>query len=374
MTRSALQVGDAASDSSDMSAHPAPAAPAALGLPVDLGGRPDAPAAHLADLACRVFDVPLAAVVLPGDPAPLDGLELLLATTAAADDLVVVSVPRLFAGVPLRSPSGSLLGLLCLVDLRPRDLDAAQRDVLRSLARAVEHELLVRGELDQAGDVQRSLLPRTVPQVPGFGLAAACVPARQVGGDLYDWYPLPDGAGWSLADVMGKGTGAALLAATVRAVLRGAVRRLDPAEAVQHAGLVLDDELGETGTLVSLHHARLEAATATLTYVDAGHGLTLHVRADGTSRRLSGRAGPLGAPFVGPWEQQQVHLAPGDTVVCFSDGVLELFGESLAGLADLERLVRRCGSADETVGRLADAAREAGLHDDATVVVVRRDG
>ncbi|MFB2351640.1 PP2C family protein-serine/threonine phosphatase, partial [Priestia megaterium] len=81
-----------------------------------------------------------------------------------------------------------------------------------------EDELARSSEEERAATVQRALLPKRRPDLPGYSVAGACVPARDVGGDFFDWHATHDGLSITLADVMGKGVGAAIIAASVRAV------------------------------------------------------------------------------------------------------------------------------------------------------------
>ena len=137
-------------------------------------------------------------------------------------------------------------------------------------------------ELARAAAVQSDLLPIENPPLPGFEIGARCLPASAVGGDFYDWQQLPGGIlSLTVGDVMGKGMSAALLMATVRAVIRAMVSQHGPADAVQHTATSLDGDLARSGSFVTLFHAQLNTATGELRYVDAGHGQVLLRRADG---------------------------------------------------------------------------------------------
>src|SRR5205823_2782322 len=127
-------------------------------------------------------------------------------------------------------------------------------------------------QLERAAAIQRRLLPKFAPSLPGYDLAGACRPAQVVAGDLYDW-SLSDGhLDLTLADVMGKGIAAGLVMATLRAVLRAAPAHLGPAARARLASgfLALGGE--DEGFFVTLFHARLDLASGRLRYVDAGHG------------------------------------------------------------------------------------------------------
>jgi len=227
-------------------------------------------------------------------------------------------------------------------------------------------------ELGRAAEVQRGLLPAQLVSLPGYHLAGGCAPARAVGGDFFDWYAVDGGAVFSLADVMGKGIGAAIIAATVRAVLRSAGRESDMSRSVAAAAASLESDLDQAGAFVTLFHARLDAVSGDIRYVDAGHGLSLVVRADGGAERLRTTSLPLGMGFEDDWPEHTVELSPGDTLVSVSDGVLDLWGGDLGSLDEVERIVRAAPHAQHIVDSLL-AMAESGADDDVTVVVLRRD-
>lgn len=95
------------------------------------------------------------------------------------------------------------------------------------LARVQEHERAVEQEIERGREVQQALLPASGSPVPGYEAAGVCISARTVGGDFYDWYSVPEGLGFTLADVMGKGVGAGMIAATTRSVIRSAREDVD---------------------------------------------------------------------------------------------------------------------------------------------------
>ena len=136
-------------------------------------------------------------------------------TSLVADGL------RFYAGQPLSTPAGIRVGALCIADDKPREITDDELDILRQLADIAEAELALTDELHQAREVQQRLLPRRLPDIPGYTVAGTCVPAAAVGGDFYDWHPAQDGYQFVVADVMGKGIPAALVGAGARAVLRG---------------------------------------------------------------------------------------------------------------------------------------------------------
>jgi len=279
---------------------------------------------------------------------------------------------RFFAGMRLEAPGGEVLGAFIVSDENSRVFTEAEKTLLRDLAIWVQNEMMAAAELGRAAEVQRGLLPHKLLSLPGFQVAGGCLPARAVGGDFYDWYPVGEGAAFTLADVMGKGIGAAIIAATVRAVLRSGSRRGAISAAVEAAAAMLESDLDHAGTFVTLFHARLDMDTGRVRYIDAGHGLSLVVFANGSVKRLATTSLPLGSGMETHWREHRVTLSPGDTLVSVSDGVLDLYDGTLSALTEVEELVRSSTSAQQIVDSLLELAGSI-APDDVTVVVVRRD-
>ena len=248
---------------------------------------------------------------------------------------------RFYAGHPLYGPGGHAVGVFCIYDSTPRTLDANELSAFSELAAWVQREMEQSAELDRASEVQRELLPRQLADVPGYEVAALCLPAFSVGGDFYDHYTTGSGSYFTLVDVMGKGMGAAILTASIRSALRGSTRGL---EGVPSAGLdtvltvaseQLADDFSRTGSFATAFHARLDSATNTVEWVDAGHGLAFVREPDGTTTALTTGDLPLGVGTQ--WEVQAAELRPGAMLVVCSDGLLDIVsGDSdAAGLASL---------------------------------------
>jgi sigma-B regulation protein RsbU (phosphoserine phosphatase) len=228
-------------------------------------------------------------------------------------------------------------------------------------------------ELARAAEVQTELLPREYPRVPGFEVAARCLPARQVGGDFYDWQLAAGCLGLTVGDVMGKGIPAALLMATVRAVLRATTAHNPPAVAMQTAAAVLATDLDRSGAFATIFHAQLDVTTGSLRYVDAGHGHVLLLRADGTIAELRAWALPLGVNDDEKFPEGSVMLEPGDVLVIYSDGLTEAQPDLLGSRSRLAAHVAGATDAVEIVDRLVEIASAAGaLPDDLTIVALRR--
>ncbi len=361
-------------------------------------------------LAQRVFDVPIATVTLIAEDhlwfksaqgMPIDradrqasfcdrtmALRRTHVVTDARQDPVFAGAPavcgpphvRFYAGHPLTGPGGMVVGTLCLFDTRPRILDAREVSLLEELARWTQEELTTSAEMDRAREVQAALLPGEPPTVPGYAVAGTCRPASAVGGDLLDLDVVDGDLVVTLADVMGKGAGAAILMATVRAVLRAASRgedRSTPARRAESgvlaaAAATLQPDLDRTGSFVTLFTGRLEAATGRLRYADAGHGLAVVRRADGSTRQLAGGDLPLGVAADLPWTAHELVLEPGDTLLVFSDGLFDVLGGTREALDHVARLVRAHPRPDDLMDQIRGLTAAAAPLDDVTAVALHR--
>jgi len=257
-----------------------------------------------------------------------------------------------------------------------------------SIEKSILHQQVVEKhrieqQLKIAREVQASLLPAGAPVVPGYDIAGLNLPAWDIGGDYFDYFPLADGClGLVIADVSGKGVPAALLMATFRAALRSEVRKNRPIPALireVHGTLV---ESMDTSRFVSTVYGVLDPRLGTFTYVNCGHNPPMLLRARGDRELL-----PTGRPALGmfggePIDARIVRLDPGDTLLLYTDGVVELTDASLEEAFGETRLARALSDsaalpASEIIGALVSATRaHAGRErydDDFTLVVVKRD-
>lgn len=280
---------------------------------------------------------------------------------------------RFYAGEPLAAPGGELVGALCLMDQRPRELSTADQQLLRDLAAWIEYELAADADAVQAMEIQRRLMPRRPPSMTGYDVAGGCQPALRVGGDYYDWLPVGDTVQFVVADVMGKGLSAAVIAAGVRTALRVTSRFNPLAEAVRRTASSMQEDFDETATFATLFTARVTTADGSVEYVDAGHGLALVIPAVGPTRRLASHDLPLGVLPDGTFELHHAHLDPGDTLIVVSDGILDVFADPLAAVAAAEALTSDATTAQEMVDRIISVGAGRPLDDDLTAVVVRRE-
>jgi serine phosphatase RsbU (regulator of sigma subunit) len=246
---------------------------------------------------------------------------------------------------------------------------------IKTLRRELEKkQLQLAQELARAAAVQSELLPVDQPPLAGYEIGARCLPASAVGGDFYDWQQLPMGTlSLTVGDVMGKGMSAALLMATVRAVIRAMVSHHGPADAVQHTAASLDSDLARSGSFVTLFHAQLNTATAELRYVDAGHGQAFVRRTDGSIESLVPFGLPIGVLSTEKYVEGRVSLAAGDLLAIYSDGLSEARPELFGDVHTVASQINPEETAGVTAQRLVELATSNGpLPDDLTVVVLRR--
>ncbi|HKU12193.1 MAG TPA: GAF domain-containing SpoIIE family protein phosphatase [Sinomonas sp.] len=350
--------------------------------------------------AQELFGVPVAAVNLLDDqylytksPQPAGRTvrprpETFCDVTVAADELTVspdtaadprfASKPdvaggrgvRFYAGRPLHV-DGQPVGTLCLYDSRPREFGEEALRHFDEMGTWAERELLDSREIEQAVTVQQALLPTADPAAPAYAIAATSMQLKGVGGDFYSWRLIDGALELTVADVMGKGIAAGLMAATVRAVLMS--QEADsPASQLAEAGRVLAADVEATGIFATVFHARLETDSGAIAYSDAGHGLSLLVRADGRHEQLRGSGLPLGLEFDAQREDEHTVLEPGDTLVSFTDGVLELHGGTLGALDKIAALTAASRRPRSIVEAVTALTAEAAPEDDITVLALHR--
>ncbi|MFJ4030360.1 PP2C family protein-serine/threonine phosphatase [Paenarthrobacter sp. NPDC089989] len=227
-------------------------------------------------------------------------------------------------------------------------------------------------ELARAAVVQKSLLPQEKVRLDDYDVAGAFRPSRSVGGDFYDWYQTADGMHLTFADAMGKGMGAALIAATVRAVMRSVADNPAIDSAFASAGATIASDLDQSGSFVTMFHARLDSASGRLSYIDAGHGLGLHIPAQGAARRLVSAGPPVGILEDEVWPAAELNLEPGDSLVIVSDGILDAHVSLEDFIRNVEKATRNEGTSEQICAALLELAPAATAEDDVTAVVVRR--
>ncbi|GAA4156615.1 hypothetical protein GCM10022286_07120 [Gryllotalpicola daejeonensis] len=285
---------------------------------------------------------------------------------------------RFYAGIPVRGQSGQNIGALCILDLVPRTLGRQQREMLADLGALLERELAVQEEMDLAGQVQQLMLPTSAPEIGGVEIAGRVQPAREAGGDYFDWFVVndPEGGGKRLqvvlGDVMGKGLAASLIASEVRAVLRGHSRYTDVGDAIARTSTTTRHDLEANNRFSTLWVGRLDPVTGALDYIDAGHGLAIIASQRGY-RRLSQDYLPLGMPVEDDWTRATDHLAEDELLVVVSDGVFDVLDDSFEQAeARLSAILDPELSCRQVVDRIVEFAMAHEATDDVTALVVRR--
>ena len=233
-------------------------------------------------------------------------------------------------------------------------------------------------DFEQAKSMQQILLPKSIPQLPGFEITGLWQPAKSVGGDYFDVLQLGAGrVGLCIADVAGKGMPAALLMANLQAAVKGsATRDAAPSAVCERVKQIVSGNLAG-GKFISFFYGVLDEPTRTLTYCNAGHNPPIVARSGASIERLM-----TGGPAICRLFQDAVHqqgtieLQPGDRVVLFTDGVSEArrgedeFGEDRL----IEFIIAHRGlSAHDLESRILSRLGEytAGdFSDDVTMVIV----
>jgi sigma-B regulation protein RsbU (phosphoserine phosphatase) len=292
-----------------------------------------------------------------------------------------------------------------------QDVSDRQR-IVAALATSEKYER----DVQIGRQIQASFLPDTLPQPPGWEIAARFQPAREVAGDWYDAFPLTHGRiGLVIADVCDKGVGAALFMALMRSLLRAyaqqnyALRWLDtgdagdftsprgatPAErrraapsvgvtalrnAVELTNNYIARTHGTTGMFATMFFGILDSATGRLSYVNGGHEAPAILSPQGKITARLGTTGlPIGVLPDGEFGIEQIDLAPGDIFISYTDGVPEARDPDRAFFTEkrlLTLLERPAASAEALLDRVLDTLSahiaDADQFDDITLLAVRR--
>jgi serine phosphatase RsbU (regulator of sigma subunit) len=302
--------------------------------------------------------------------------------------------------VPLVS-QGELIGLLNLGPrLSQQEYSADDRKLLSDLstqtAPAVRVAQLVRQQQQEAQErerieqelriarlIQQTLLPKSLPELEGYEVAAYYQPAREVGGDFYDFFDLDDGRlGLVVGDVTDKGVPAALVMATTRTMLRAAAQRLfSPGEVLKRANEALVTDIPPNMFITCLY-AILEVESGRLVYANAGHDLPYRRRAgrSESAEELRARGMPLGLMPGMDYEEKEIVLERGESVLFYSDGLVEAHDvhHEMFGFPRLQGLVgtHRSGGSSLIGFLLTELSRFTGddweQEDDITLVTLER--
>src|SRR5262245_16774070 len=230
-------------------------------------------------------------------------------------------------------------------------------------------------ELDEARAIQSGLFPVNKPEVHGFEITGVCVPCREVAGDWYDYIPLSDGRlAVVLADVSGKGMGAALLMSSTRSVLRlHAARGLSPREVLSEVNRFLVEDF-PASKFVTLIYAVVDPAKQKITFASAGHLPPLFV--DSTDARfLIADAGlPLGIMEC-EFSEHEIEMSAGSRIFLYTDGITEAVNSSLEEYGP-DRLLEHVANQTATVQSLLEDVGKfrsgSSTSDDVTVVIIAK--
>jgi predicted ester cyclase len=211
----------------------------------------------------------------------------------------------------------------------------------------------VEQELQVARRIQQASLPKEVPELTGWQISPLYRPAREVGGDFYDFFELPDGRlGLVVGDATGKGVPAALVMASARSMLRAVARvsEYSPGDVLGRVNDTLVTDM-PPNTFVTCFYAILDPKSGSLRYANAGHDLPYVHHGDG-AEELRARGMPLGLMPAMSYEQKEVVLDAGVSVLLYSDGLVEAHdpkGE-MFGFPRLRALVAEHGEEERPLG------------------------
>lgn len=248
---------------------------------------------------------------------------------------------------------------------------------LKTAYEAVDYEMKV------VADIQRSLLPKKMPDIPTMALAAYYQASHRAGGDYYDFFPLPDGKwGILIADVSGHGTPAAVLMAITHSLAHSYPGTpMPPGRMLEYVNHHLTARYTvESDTFVTAFYGVYDPSRRELTYASAGHNPPRLKRClDGTLGLLSGvTALPLGIAPNQTYREQTHRLLPGDQLVLYTDGITEAHNDKgeMFGLARLDKVLENCtiGASDLLESVLAALKKFTGdepIHDDRTMLVAK---
>jgi serine phosphatase RsbU (regulator of sigma subunit) len=313
------------------------------------------------------------------------------------------------AGVPIKKGKGSmiavpllshneLIGVLYARKDMPFGFVKDDVEVISAFADqatvAIENSRLIKSSLERerlmrdillAQEMQRKLLPQSIPSLAGLEIQAVSTPAFEVGGDYYDFMQLgPGRVGLIVGDVSGKGVSAAFYMSEVKGVFQALGRLHDsPREFMIRAHESLSESI-DKHSFVSLLYVILDVHSGKLRVARAGHCPLLHVSRDGARYVRPGGMG-LGLgdlrSFESAMEEEMVSMSPGDVCVLFTDGLTEArrgtdeFGyDRLQGLGSRLRSMSALEGRDEIIGAVRAFTENQPSHDDLTIVVAKWHG
>jgi sigma-B regulation protein RsbU (phosphoserine phosphatase) len=235
-------------------------------------------------------------------------------------------------------------------------------------------------ELDMAHKVQVSMLPEKMPKIPGYSLAALWKPAYEISGDYYNIFNLPGGCwGFIVADVCDKGAPAALYMALAHGLIRERVEKeTSPAALLTHVNKELCEQKIKTNFITSFY-AILDPDKSIIKYAIAGHPPPLLRKDSGQVESLPGKGIALGILQDAKYKDMEVSLAPGESLVAFTDGLTDA-NNQLSEFFHIEQLKKAVGSAPAAATALVNHlertingwVKETPKFDDMTLLVIAR--
>lgn len=275
---------------------------------------------------------------------------------------------------------GSLLAAVLLFGEAIRSHRALMAETSERLRRAEEDRKREARELSAARVIQQQLLPKEMPSLPGWRVSAYYRPAREVGGDFYDFLEMADGRLAIVAgDVTDKGIPAALVMASTHSTLRGdAPGHVSPGAVLERANDRLYPDI-PANMFVTCLYAVLDPVSRRLRYANAGHNLPYVATAEGV-RELRARGMPLGAMPGMTYEENEAYLDFGDSVLLHSDGLVEAHDPSgeMFGFPRLKKIIENGSGGgrliEECLSELREFVGESWeQEDDITLVMLQRD-
>lgn len=297
-----------------------------------------------------------------------------------------VAVPITFNGTVVGALNLESDATAAYSEADARELTVFATAAALSIEKAVlHHQVLEKQHLDHhmglAREVQASLLPSTSPPLPGYDVAAINIPTMEIGGDYFDYLPLPEGrVGLVVADVSGKGVAAALIMATFRAALRMELQRERAiAQVMDDVNRLLLDSI-DPSRYVTAVFGLLDGDSGEFEYVNCGHNPPMLLDVEGGCTLLDKGRPALGMPVSGSQETGRVRIRPGDLLAIYTDGVVEACAPdgSEFGPARLESLLRRSAAAScnaivrTVVSETLGYAGRSSFEDDFTLMLLRR--
>ena len=275
-----------------------------------------------------------------------------------------------------------LVRSLIKVERTSKDLEASNQELEVANKELETYYHSAEQELRMARRIQHALLPKDLPELEGWQIAYHYQPAREVGGDFYDFLRFEDGqVGLVIGDVSGKGMAAALVMANTQSVLRAVARRrgITPGQVLEEANELMCAYI-PPNTFVTCFYGVLEPKSGRLVYANAGHDLPYLRRRNDDAEEIRARGMPLGLMPGMLYEEGEAVLAVGDDLLFYSDGLVEAHDPNgeMFGFPRLQGLIEAHRSTDSSLNNflLSELTSFTGKNwnqeDDITLVSLER--